>query len=367
MRLANNNLGNFIKFENLPHKIKASVKNNKNNENDKYYRLALTFNEKEEPIFLIVIAREKYKAPLIRGVKDDVHISEIARDYDLEIITNDMYFKMQSVVNGLKATSFDGNKVSHLDEIEYLHHIEGTEEEIEKKIEEINNNEKIKNWEQFVISEKKEYKECSYKTGKKRFGIKIDNKIEFYDFDDNDFLENEYKHNFIKPINLEQKFYYQILTHDKNKITVCSGKTGSGKTLIALQAGLSLIKAGKIEGIIYTRNTVTASDQQSEMGYRKGGEKEKLYHFMKPLYNAIGKMIKEMSGKKNYIASDEEIIDFMEAYNIKTMDMAHIRGITIDNELVICDETQNMGIPTLKLTGTRIGMGSRIIYLGDVG
>ncbi|WP_334096091.1 PhoH family protein, partial [Helicobacter typhlonius] len=80
---------------------------------------------------------------------------------------------------------------------------------------------------------------------------------------------------------------YALLTHPQNNLTIATGSTGSGKTLIALQAGITLVKNGVVDGIVYMRNTITANDKEAELGYRKGDESQKLGYFMYPLYSAI--------------------------------------------------------------------------------
>lgn len=363
-RATNNDDGANINFDNLPQRIKSAIKNNKNTDGDKYYRLALTFPNILEPIFVIVIYRETYRTPLVRGVKDDPHIAEIATDYSLEIITNDVLFKTISRISGLKANSYEGDKVDNVQSITYLHTCNETD--CEKQINEATD------WSQFIINEEEERDGKIFETGRKKFGIKKGTGLTFYDFENNDYLDDIYQNITVRPINLEQKFYFQMLTDPNNQITVCEGSTGSGKTLIALQAGLHLLQKREIDGIVYSRNTVTATDSQSEMGFRKGDERQKLSYFMQPLYSAINftiskhkKDIMSIDGESS-MNQNEETISFMEDNNIETIDIAHLRGVTIENKLIIIDECQNMDLATLKLIGTRVGKRSRILYLGDV-
>ena len=148
----------------------------------------------------------------------------------------------------------------------------------------------LKNWSLLEVDEEDNTESSLYLTGKKYYGIKLEGSFENLNFDE---ILKEDKL-YIQPINLEQKFLYTILTHPKNKITICSGATGSGKTLIALQAGISLFKRGVVNGIIYMRNTITANDKEAELGFRKGDENQKLSYFMYPLFSTINFMITKM-------------------------------------------------------------------------
>ena len=199
-------------------------------------------------------------------------------------------------------------------------------------------------------------------------------KPEWCDFDRR--FGEHFDEDLVRPINLEQKFYYTILTHPYSSITVVAGSTGSGKTLMALQAGLELMKEGIVEGIVYARNTVTSSDPQAELGFRKGDEEQKLGYFMYPLYSAINYTIEhqtkrsieakvEYTGNINTTKRENATEQFMAKYNIEVMDIAHMRGTTISRKFVIIDEAQNMTNATMKLIGTRMGEGTKLVLMGD--
>jgi len=213
-----------------------------------------------------------------------------------------------------------------------------------------------------------------YETGIQKYALINNNHLEWCDFDKR--FGEYYDDNLVRPINLEQKFYFTMLTHPQNYITVVSGSTGSGKTLVALQAGLELFHEGIVEGIIYARNTVTANDQQSELGFRKGDEGQKLGYFMYPLYSAINFTIEHMkkrsiesqveyTGNINSMKQETATESFMVNHNIEVMDIAHLRGTTISKKFVIIDEAQNLTAATLKLIGTRMGDETRLVVMGD--
>lgn len=210
-------------------------------------------------------------------------------------------------------------------------------------------------------------------TGRPSFYLKLGGRKEECHFDE--LLENPAL--IVPPHNLEQKFMLSILTHPQNKVTAVSGSTGSGKTLMALQAGLMLQERDEVDGIIYLRNTIEAVGQHERLGYRAGDEDRKLGYFMYPLFSAINVLIEELrkksiknaveySGDVNTIESKAATKRFIEKHNIEMYDLAHSRGITIARKFVIFDEAQNASPADIKLLGTRLGKGSRIVFLGDI-
>lgn len=322
------------------------------------------------PIY--VIYRQNYKTKGLDHGLNDAKIVEIARDYKLKLLTNDIALKVQALAENIEAESLRRDRVENPEEIDFFSRISVPKDYDFSKLNKRKTFGELKDWSAIEIDEEDKQENEKYLTGKKYFGLKIDGKFEDVDLDD---LINTTKP-YIRPINLEQKIYYSMLIHPQNKITVCTGSTGSGKTLIALQAGVWLVKQGLVDGIVYIRNTVTSSDRESELGFRKGDEHTKLNYFMYPLYSAINftieKMRKESINKRIEYAGDVNTVQrqaatelFMNRHNIEVYDIAHARGITIAKKFVIFDEVQNASNATVKLIGTRIGEDSRIVFLGD--
>ncbi|NWF66682.1 MAG: PhoH family protein [Campylobacterales bacterium] len=371
-RITDNNRGKTISIDELPEVLKF-----KNIENDKYYLLFADFSTKSsddfESVPIYVVYREEYRAEKSfhqnHGL-NDAKIAEITNDYNLKLLTNDISFKISAQIQGLNADSLKNYQVENANEIEFFHEI--TYKNIEDIVLE---NENFSNYEQFQLNEIIEDNNQTYESGVKKYAFYINKKLELIDFD-KDFGEN-FDNELVKPMNIEQKFYFLMMTRLDNYITVAGGSTGSGKTLIALQAGLKLFKDGLIDGIIYARNTVAVEDRYSSLGFRKGDEKQKLGYFMYPLYNAINFTIENMTknitklkleniGIENNMLKQSATENFMQKYNIETIDIAHLRGTTISRKFVIIDESQNMTTSTLKLIGTRIGEGTRLLITGDI-
>ncbi len=375
-RLADNSPGQTITFDALPECMRRCV-DVKQCANDKYYRIAIGFDPSLhagviEPINLYAIYRDEYRVSgsfyEVKGL-NDAKIAEIVRDYSMTLLTNDISFKIAAEVQGLSAQSVRNASVEDPDRIDFAHQVRYDDTP------QMPQEQDFSNFEQFAfiqeaISSAKE----RYETGIQRYALSYNNHLEWCDFDKR--FGELFNENLIRPINLEQKFYYSILTHPQNYVTVVAGSTGSGKTLVALQAGLELYHEGIVEGIVYARNTITSTDAAAELGFRKGDEDQKLGYFMYPLYAAINFTIEhqakysidarvEYTGNINSTKSENATVNFMAKHNIEVMDIAHMRGTTISRKFVIIDEAQNMTNATLKLIGTRMGEETRLVVMGD--
>jgi PhoH-like ATPase len=378
-RLADYEVGKTLRFDELPECLRDSKEDVSNN-SDCYYRLILPFDadlnvdtEGMTNVELLIIYREEYR--IARSYSEpkglnDAKIAEIAADYNLKLVTNDIAFKIAAEVQGIEAQSLKNASVERPDAIEFAHTITYHKEP------ELDTSNGYKNFEQFSFIQEatSEGHNEIYETGLQRYALTYNGNPEWCDFDRR--FGEYYDETLIRPINLEQKFYFTILTHPQNHLTVVAGATGSGKTLMALQAGLEMVKEGIVEGIVYARNTVTASDPQAELGFRKGDESEKLGYFMYPLYSAVNYTIEhqnkhsiesqvEFTGNTNSTKRENATELFMAKYNIEVMDIAHMRGTTISRKFVIIDEAQNMTNATMKLIGTRMGDETRLVIMGD--
>ncbi len=344
---------------------------------DCYFLLQLEFDKslhgaEMQPIDLYIVYREEYRASLsyyeVKGL-NDAKIAEIAADYGLTLLTNDISFRISAKVRNIPADSIQNASVEKPENITFAHTYTYYDEPALPKDTEHRSFEQLT----FIQEAKSESKEI-YETGIQRHAMTVNGQLEWCDFDTR--FGEHFDHNLVRPINLEQKFYYSILTHPLNSVTVVAGATGSGKTLIALQAGLELFNEGIVDGIVYARNTVTANDPHAELGYRKGDQEQKLGYFMYPLYAAINFTIEhqikfsidsqvEYTGTVNSPKRENATEQFMLNHNIEVMDIAHMRGTTISRKFVIIDEAQNMTNATMKLIGTRMGNETRLVIMGD--
>tara|TARA_Y100000385_G_scaffold284567_1_gene342766 strand:+ start:825 stop:1487 length:663 start_codon:yes stop_codon:yes gene_type:complete len=147
----------------------------------------------------------------------------------------------------------------------------------------------------------------------------------------------------------EQKAAKQAMLHHPYNFIV--GKAGSGKTLLACQVALDMFFKRMINKIIITRPTVSTEDN----GFLPGSEKEKMEPWLVPIRSNMRKVYnKPMILEKMENQEDVELVS-----------LAHFRGRTFENSVVIVDEFQNLTRSQLRMALGRLGKGSTMIFCGD--
>ena len=149
-----------------------------------------------------------------------------------------------------------------------------------------------------------------------------------------------------------QKTYYDLLVH--NQITICSGPAGVGKSYIAMKCAVDLLAdpTTPYEKIIIVRPAVEAEEK---LGSLPGGVEEKLDPYIFPSYYLLNKIIgKECREKLKNIEA------------IEVFALAYMRGMNIDNSILIFEEAQNSTPSQMKLLLTRIGFNSKF-FISKVG
>jgi phosphate starvation-inducible PhoH-like protein len=149
-----------------------------------------------------------------------------------------------------------------------------------------------------------------------------------------------------------QRKYYDILNN--NQITICSGPAGVGKSYIAMKAAVDLLldENNAYEKIIIVRPAVEAEEK---LGSLPGGVEEKLDPYIFPSYYLLNKIIGKEAREKL------KEIDVIEVFAL-----AYMRGMNIDNSILIFEEGQNSSPSQMKLLLTRIGFNSKFFISGDV-
>jgi len=147
----------------------------------------------------------------------------------------------------------------------------------------------------------------------------------------------------------EQKAAKQAIFHHPYNFIV--GKAGSGKTMLACQVALDMFFKRMINKIIITRPTVSTEDN----GFLPGSEKEKMEPWLVPIRSNMRK-----------VYNKPQIIEKMETEeSIELVSLAHFRGRTFENSIVIVDEFQNLTRSQLGMALGRLGKGSTMIFCGD--
>ena len=149
-----------------------------------------------------------------------------------------------------------------------------------------------------------------------------------------------------------QEEYYNILKH--NQITICSGPAGVGKSYIAMKAAVDLLmdQSNAYEKLVIVRPAVEAEEK---LGSLPGNLEEKLDPYIFPSYYLLNKIIGKESREK---LKDSDIIEVFA--------LAYMRGMNIDNTILVFEESQNSSPNQMKLLLTRIGFNSKFFISGDI-
>jgi phosphate starvation-inducible PhoH-like protein len=155
-----------------------------------------------------------------------------------------------------------------------------------------------------------------------------------------------------KFLTINQKKYYDTLID--SEITICSGPAGVGKSYITMKAAIDLLSDPKTpyEKIIIVRPAVEAEEK---LGSLPGNVEEKLDPYIFPSYYLLNKIIGKESREK-----------LKEIEVIEVFALAFMRGMNIDNSILIFEEGQNASPSQMKLLLTRIGFNSKFFISGDV-
>lgn len=149
-----------------------------------------------------------------------------------------------------------------------------------------------------------------------------------------------------------QKEYYQTLWD--NEITICTGPAGVGKSYVAMSAAVQLLldDNNSYEKIIIVRPAVEAEEK---LGALPGNLEEKLDPYIFPSYYLLNKIIGKETREK---LKEHDIIEVFA--------LAYMRGMNIDNSILIFEEAQNSTPSQMKLLLTRIGFNSKFFISGDI-
>lgn len=162
----------------------------------------------------------------------------------------------------------------------------------------------------------------------------------------------------IRPRNREQHFAFDALLDERIKLVTLMGKAGTGKTLLAMAAGLKrTVLDREYRRLVVARPTVSMG---KELGFLPGSLEEKLNPWMQPIHDAL-----EMLGDLNMGHDSRRTTDLMRNGSIVVEALSYIRGRSIAHQFMIIDEAQNLTPLEVKTIITRVGNGTKIVFTGD--
>jgi phosphate starvation-inducible PhoH-like protein len=130
------------------------------------------------------------------------------------------------------------------------------------------------------------------------------------------------------------------------------GPAGTGKTYLAVACAVSALQDDRVQRIVLVRPAVEAGER---LGFLPGDMAQKVDPYLRPLYDALYEMI-----------GFERVSTLIERNVIEVAPLAFMRGRTLNDSFVICDEAQNTTREQMKMFLTRIGFGSTAVVTGDI-
>ncbi len=180
----------------------------------------------------------------------------------------------------------------------------------------------------------------------------------------------------LRPLNREQRYALEILLDDQIPLVTLAGKAGTGKTILAIAAGLQKVCQEKTYRKLAIYRPVIPMGR--DLGYLPGTEQEKLSPWMQPIYDNLEFLLSENGGaggngsggsggrKEKGGGSGIGRIDYLQETNVLDIRaLAYIRGRSLPQQFIIVDEAQNLTPHEAKTIITRAGQGTKLIFTGD--
>jgi phosphate starvation-inducible PhoH-like protein len=156
----------------------------------------------------------------------------------------------------------------------------------------------------------------------------------------------------ILPRNVHQEDYIELLNDPQKSIVFATGPAGTGKTMLAVQMGISKFESGEVSKIVVTRPAVSVDEQH---GFLPGDLKDKMAPWTRPIFDVL---------EEHW--QPKQVERMIENKEIEIAPLAYMRGRTFKECWIVADEMQNATPEQMKMLLTRIGTGSRIIVTGDL-
>lgn len=164
----------------------------------------------------------------------------------------------------------------------------------------------------------------------------------------------------LRPRNKEQRFALELLLDPEISVIALDGRAGTGKTLLAIAAGLEMVvEQQRYERMAIYRPLVPVG--RADVGFLPGGLDEKLDPWMAAIHDAIVALTDQGTNH-----SARRLIDELtDRDQLSLESVTFLRGRSLQRQVVVIDEAQNLEPTTLRTILTRIGDGTKVIFTGD--
>ena len=173
----------------------------------------------------------------------------------------------------------------------------------------------------------------------------------------------------ILPRNLQQTMALDLLLDDSVKLVTLVGGAGTGKTLLALAAGMSkTLNDQTYQKLLCARPIMPLG---RDIGYLPGGKDEKLTAWMQPIFDNMSYLLSNRlsteGGTQHASLStvEQRITQLIDAGQVVLEPLTYIRGRSIPHQFMIVDEAQNLTPHEVKTIASRVGEGTKLVLTGD--
>jgi PhoH-like ATPase len=170
----------------------------------------------------------------------------------------------------------------------------------------------------------------------------------------------------IRPLNREQRFAMELLLDDRIKLVTLSGKAGTGKTILALAAGLNKVLNDKTYRRLAVYRPVVPMG--NDIGYLPGTEQEKLTPWMQPIFDNLEYLLEGQHGiqtRGGGSGKEARMQYLLDSGALEIRALTYIRGRSLPHQFMIIDEAQNLTPHEIKTIVTRAGEGTKLVVSGD--
>lgn len=164
----------------------------------------------------------------------------------------------------------------------------------------------------------------------------------------------------LRPRNKEQRFALELLLDPEIEVIALDGRAGTGKTLLAIAAGLEqVVEQRRYERVAVYRPLVPVG--RADVGFLPGGLDEKLDPWMAAIHDAVVALT-DMGNSQD---AGNLIAELTERGQLSLESVTFLRGRSLQRQIVVIDEAQNLEPTTLRTILTRVGEGTKVIFTGD--
>ena len=174
----------------------------------------------------------------------------------------------------------------------------------------------------------------------------------------------------ILPRNLQQTMALDLLLDDSVKLVSLIGSAGTGKTLLALAAGMTKVLNEQVYQKLLCARPIMPLGR--DIGYLPGDKDQKLTAWMQPIFDNMSYLLSNrLSGDGQHAqhaslsSVEQRITQLMESGQVVLEPLTYIRGRSIPHQFMIVDESQNLTPHEVKTIASRVGEGTKLVLTGD--